>query len=102
MGCTPSRSSAPSAAVQKKKSIVAGCGVDIVRYRAELVFYHKREAERYGSRASNGTIIESKEIGERKKGRRGWRKKIAEGRKMEEATRKEGVEGDDYFSFNPH
>ena len=72
--------------------MVVGCGVDIVRYRAELVFYHMREAERWESKVK---ITERKEVGETTRG--GEReKKIAEGRKEEGV----GV-GDDYFSYNP-
>ena len=102
MGCTPSRSSVPNDAVQEKGSIVVGCGVDIVRYRAELVFYHMREAERYGSKASISMMTESKEMSEKaKKGGR-WGRKRGEEQKIAEGEKKEGVEGDDYFSFNPH
>lgn len=96
MGCTPSRSSVPNDGIQEKESIVVGCGVDIVRYRAELVFYHMREAERCESRTSKVKITESKEIGEKTKERKRGRK-IAEGRKKEEGV---GVV-DDYFSYNP-
>ena len=87
MGCTPSRNSAASIETQEKGSLVGGCGVDIVRYRAELVFYHMREAERWESKVK---ITESKEMGEKTRGRE-------RGRKMEEGV---GV-GDDYFSYRP-
>ena len=87
MGCTPSRSSVPDHETQEKGSLVVGCGVDIVRYRTELVFYHMREAERCESEVK---VLESKDVGEERKGGK-------KGRKMEEGV---GV-GDDYFSYRP-
>ena len=73
--------------------MVVGCGVDIVRYRAELVFYHMREAERWESKVR---IAESEGRGGETRGRERGRK-MGEERKMEEGV---GV-GDDYFSYRP-